>query len=663
MSAPPDSDPAGLVPRSARKRRRARSDRGLPDDAVLAQLATTYLKVQHAAFPALVTSEVLPPVTPEVIAGMVADFQARHRGVPPCPTLATAQVKAVQPAKLGAGYFRYSCDNSKPTSIEDQMVNALHKAGGEQRFIPWCYVNADYSVTGLDASRQGYSSLKAVLADPQHPIDTLYIDDFTRASRDELEWWKLAQSVKKLRKRMIGASDQFDLDNPHWDMQLTIFGLLSRLFIKSLRQKVCRGMRGAISRGGALGKLPLGFTRRAKLDASGHPIVGTGGRPSREICIDPVTAENRLLMYQLFVHENWTLQRIMRHFNQLGIDGWNGWTIGAVRKLLASPTAIGVFRWHMTSREYDPEKERFIVVKNPRKDWVVRYDRELAIVPMDFWRAARRKLAELTRKYGPRNRHRSRNQVAPTTLFSGTLFCACCHEELKLVRSVDIYQQMGSLSGHHRAHECQLTTSKSTRQIEDCLLGYLRDVLLTPENIREIVDLANAALEAEVAKPAPDLAPLVRRGEQIRKAVQRLVRRSAQTDDTGVAASYEAEIKRLRTELAGIEPQIRAAAASQRQRYERLDVEQAVAMLKDLGQILNRDIAVAGPAIRELTGPIKIRQALVAGTRTRYRWIAEFTPQVQALLARVCPTDCGRFAASVLTHVPPTVEVVIDEIP
>ncbi|MDZ4684610.1 MAG: recombinase family protein, partial [Planctomycetaceae bacterium] len=252
-SEPLDSDPAGPVPRSARKRRRARCDRGLPDDAVLAQLATTYLKGQRAAFPALVTSGVLPPVTPEVIASMVADFQARHRGVPPCATVAAALVKAAQPAKLGAGYFRYSCDNSKPTSIEDQMVNALRKAFSEQRFIPWCYVNADYSVTGLDASRQGYSSLKVVLADPQHPIDTLYIDDFTRASRDELEWWKLAQLVKKLRKRMIGASDQFDLGNPHWDMQLTIFGLLSRLFIKSLRQKVCRGMRGAISRGGALG--------------------------------------------------------------------------------------------------------------------------------------------------------------------------------------------------------------------------------------------------------------------------------------------------------------------------------------------------------------------------------------------------------------------------
>jgi hypothetical protein len=48
-------------------------------------------------------------------------------------------------------------------------------------------VFADYSVTGLAASRQGYSSCKSLLSDKDHPLETTYIDDFTRASRDELE--------------------------------------------------------------------------------------------------------------------------------------------------------------------------------------------------------------------------------------------------------------------------------------------------------------------------------------------------------------------------------------------------------------------------------------------------------------------------------------------
>src|SRR5206468_2459234 len=78
-----------------------------------------------------------------------------------------------------------------------------------------------------------------------HLIETTYVDDFPRASRDEIEWWKLAALSKKLRKRMIGASDGFDLSSPNWEAMVGLYSLLSRLFVKSLREKVGRGMRGA----------------------------------------------------------------------------------------------------------------------------------------------------------------------------------------------------------------------------------------------------------------------------------------------------------------------------------------------------------------------------------------------------------------------------------
>lgn len=114
---------------------------------------------------------------------------------------------------MGGNYDRYSCDNSSATSILDQMVRALDKAYSESCFIPWAYVFADFSISGLDASRQGDGSYKAVLSDPKHLISTSYIDDFTRAGRDEIEWWRLAALSKRCNKRLIGASDGFDLSN------------------------------------------------------------------------------------------------------------------------------------------------------------------------------------------------------------------------------------------------------------------------------------------------------------------------------------------------------------------------------------------------------------------------------------------------------------------
>ena len=178
------------LPRPARRPRRAKADRGLPPDGELAKLAAAYLDRQRKRWPGLIDAGLLPGPCEAVVNGMVENFKERHRtGKVDLEPIRGALEHCKQ---LGGAYERYSCDNSSPTSIVDQMVNILDKAYTEGRFIPWQYLFADYSVTGLDPSRQGYSSYKAVLAEETHLIETTYIDQFDRASRDELEWWKLA---------------------------------------------------------------------------------------------------------------------------------------------------------------------------------------------------------------------------------------------------------------------------------------------------------------------------------------------------------------------------------------------------------------------------------------------------------------------------------------
>ena len=124
------------LPRPKRRRKRSKADRGLPEDAELARLATAYL--------------------------------------------------------------RFSCDNSNPTSILDQMTKALDKAKDEERFIPWEYVYSDLSVTRLDASRQGYSSYKQVLQDKNHWIETTSIDDSSGCQ------FRNSKSVRIIEECLLG---------------------------------------------------------------------------------------------------------------------------------------------------------------------------------------------------------------------------------------------------------------------------------------------------------------------------------------------------------------------------------------------------------------------------------------------------------------------------
>ena len=72
---------------------------------------------------------------------MADDFKSRHRG-------GTVEVAALQVfqkfcSELGGNYNRFSCDNSDPLSIVDQMSNVLRKAQERGQFIPWSYVFCD----------------------------------------------------------------------------------------------------------------------------------------------------------------------------------------------------------------------------------------------------------------------------------------------------------------------------------------------------------------------------------------------------------------------------------------------------------------------------------------------------------------------------------------
>lgn len=659
------------LPRPERRRRRAKSDRGLPPDEELAKLATAYLEHQRDHWPKLVEAGLLPEPTKAVIRRMIEDFKLRHR-------TGRVDVDTVRPyakvvARLAGLYARYSCDNSSPTSVLDQMVKCLDKAQREDRFIPWAYVFSDYSVTGLDASRQGYSSYKAILTDDDHLIDTTYIDDFTRASRDEIEWWKLARLSKRLNKRLIGASDGFDLNDPNSDLLITMFGLVSRLFIKGLREKVKRGMRGAARRGTCLGKLSLGLTRRVHRDENGAVVYRPDGRPRHEPCIDPTTKEHRLLLYELFVDKGWSAHKIARHFNKLKVDGSDGWTPKAIKQLLWNPNAIGVFIWNRTRREFDGEREKWVVVENPRSEWEIYYDPNLAIVPSELWRAARRKLAAMRRNSPRTGRKPSRNQVSATTLFSGTLFCEYCMEhdngdgELKLIRSTPKYKQMGCLNGVAHAHGCTLSRSKSTKIIEERLLGYLRDALLTEKAVEDLIVQANACLEAEAKKPRVNTGPLRAKARKLEAKIKKLVTRVEDEPDEQLCNAYDQRIKELQKDLQPLRDQIlQAEQLNRRKKAKPIKLDRCKAYLADLRGLLNQETPMAAEVIRSLTGPIKIRQEPNPDGKRGDRWIATFSPDLMRLLRRVVQdkdTPDSVVLANAEPAEPETVELEVEKIP
>src|SRR5262249_19251780 len=142
-------DQDGRFPRPKRRRRRAKSDRGLPPDQELADLARAYLQSQRKLWPKLADSVLLPEASREVVDVMVADFKDAHLCAPVDIGPVTKFLDSGP--KLAGNYDRYSAEQSNPKSIIDQLINCLTAAHREDRFVPWHFVFADYSVSGLDS--------------------------------------------------------------------------------------------------------------------------------------------------------------------------------------------------------------------------------------------------------------------------------------------------------------------------------------------------------------------------------------------------------------------------------------------------------------------------------------------------------------------------------
>jgi site-specific DNA recombinase len=639
--------PEDILPPCAKKRNKPPEDRGLPGDEVLGELAREYLVWQKHHWPELFASGLLAEPTEVPIAAMVENFKARHR-------YAVIDRFAWEPyleagLTLFGNYNRYSSDNSQATSIVDQLVKALGAAAAKKHFIPWEFVFGDYAISGLDASRLGYKSYKSFLTNPSVPIRGTYIDDFTRASRCELEWWRLAKLSRVLKKSMFGASDGFDLNHESWDIQLTIFGLVSRLYIKSARQKTRRGMEGAARRFKTHGRLDFGFTKYLQRDAKGEIIRDSEGEPVYGIAQFPEYVAIRREICEMFGLQSLSTYRLEKVLNLRKAAGWDRWCNSVIRRILYSPANIGVFIFNRYRNEpvLDENgdeklnkngKPRMIRVQTPKSDWIVVYAPHLAVISLDLWRVIRRRLAKNRRPSNDGVQSASRNEVCATTLFSGTLYCEACKRELTLSRgSAHGDGCMHCANGKGHLSGCTLTTHKSVRIIEKSLLDYLLNHVLTEAAVSNLVEKGNTWVE-RLKTEAPDAAKPIK--DEIRR-LQHKIKRNLQLaeeeseDKEGnelTAADFRKRARELRKQVTEKTKQLREIEPVDPATVTPLDRTRLLGYLADARTVFKQEVPIAAAAIRALTGRIEVRQVKDPGRKRGATWIAVFQPNLLNLL-------------------------------
>ncbi|WP_180902318.1 recombinase family protein [Martelella soudanensis] len=378
-------------------------------------------------------------------------------------------------------YARYSSDNQREASIEDQFRICREQAKREKWKIVGTYKDAGISGASM-ILRPGIQSL---LQDAQAgKFDMVLAEALDRVSRDQADVATFYKHLKFAGVPIVTLSEG-EISELHVGLK----GTMNALFLKDLAAKTHRGIRGRVEEGKSGGGLCYGYKVVKQLDARGDPIRG-----DREI--DDAEANIVRRIFREFA-SGVGPRTIARTLNEEGIPGPNGkpWGDTTIRGhvkpgtgLINNELYIGRLIWNRLRYIKDPSTGKRVSRLNPESEWLTREVPELRIVDDELWQAVRERQAAIADKYAnvteAVRKHHKKNQLngkrRPRSLLSGLVFCGCCGGPYSL-RGAGRF----ACSNHISKGTCSNSRTIRQEELEDRVLSGLKDRMMAPEMAAE----------------------------------------------------------------------------------------------------------------------------------------------------------------------------------
>lgn len=316
---------------------------------------------------------------------------------------------------VAAIYARYSTDEQRPTSIEDQVRRCRETAAKEKLTVEDRLVFSDSAISGTAKGRTKRVSYQRLMdAIESKLVDIVFIDDVSRAARDMLEGAKIMALVDSIGLRVV-TSDGIDTAQPNWKM-LWSFKLMTAVQqVENTASQVVRGMVGQLERGYQIAQPPFGYKSLRIKDAGGRELGTTWE-------IDTKEAELLRSMYA-WRQSGKSVAKIAFELNSLGVlppchrrcNGVPYWRPATVHRVLANTIYKGMFVWNGSgySKAKAKKKRRQLIEQAFERP-------NLRIVSDELWSACNRVVRNMAIRGGGRH------------ALAGVLSCGVCNALLSL---------------------------------------------------------------------------------------------------------------------------------------------------------------------------------------------------------------------------------------
>lgn len=474
-------------------------------------------------------------------------------------------------------YARYSSDNQRDASIEDQV--RVCRAQIERLGAELIATYTDHAISGSTRLRPGYQKL---LEDARSGnFDIVVAEALDRISRDQ-------EDVAGFYKLLTFASVTIHTisEGQISELHVGLKGTMNALFIKDLAAKTHRGMEGRIRQGHSAGGLVYGYEIVRECDARGEPIRGKRKINSQH-------AEIVRTIFREFA-DGKSSRTIAKELNEQGIPGprgrrWNDYTIHGNRQrgsgILNCELYIGRLVWNRQRFIKEPQSGKRQARLNPKTDWIVEEVPQLRIIDEDLWARAKARQGDLSIKDGetPTGAHLNRRH-RDQFLLSGLIKCGSCHSNY-IVVGKDTYgcgtrRTKGTCSNDHRLNR---------HEIEAKVLSSLKEDLTDPQLVGYFIREFNAEVARLNATSSNDRRMVEREMREADKKIAAIMAAIEQGIITKTTKSRLLELEEKKVELDG------KLAAPVTAPYPSLHPNLAAVYLKKVEQL---EVALNDPQIR-----------------------------------------------------------------
>ncbi len=503
-------------------------------------------------------------------------------------------------------YARYSSENQRPESIDDQISECRKFAKLQSIAISEDHICSDQAQSGARSDRPALAALMAAAQSGE--FDIVLVDDLSRLARDNHLMLSIIAEFSFEGIRVISVADGLDSDDEESTLAIQVRGIFNELQLRDLKKKTLRGQMGQKERGFFVGEKTFGYRSipvgEMRMDKKGRP------RPDGyHMEIEPKQAAVVLRIFTMYA-DGQPLTQIVKRLNEENVPGRirasKGWSPATISRILDNEKYAGRWTWNKTGTRRDPRIGRRRPYEKPESEWIIREDEALRIIPKQLWETVRQRRKEMHRtwrgggKRGFSKEQGSRQQHFPTHLLAGSMACGSCGATIAQVsgKSGGYYGCLAATKG-----ACDNKTLVRRTLVEKIILAAVKEQISDPEHIAYVLE----RVDDEIAKLRSDLPATLKLKEAELTAEQR--RLANFVDFIGEGRGSQALAKALvETErrVDVLTDEVDTLRRSREKIFRPPPIEWIKDRMSKLQDVLEQRTARSAQALRDILGPIRM---------------------------------------------------------